>query len=1242
MNLEERKKLEMKSIDELDLVGKKVCVDTCVVIDGRITELIEKGKLKDATIVIPEAVVSELEFQANRGREIGYKGIEELRKLVEKANEYNIKVEYYGERPTREEIFLAKSGEIDAMIRKVAKETNSILLTSDWIQYNLAKAQGIEAYYLESVEEEVELVLNKYFDEETMSVHLKEGCLPYAKKGKPGAVKLVPIGDKELTKEEMEDIIDNIIKYAEQNNGFFEIQRKGATVIQLGNIRISIARPPFSEALEVTAVRPVVKASLDDYELSDKLLERLKERAEGIFVSGPPGSGKCLPRGTRVLLPDGTFKNIEELKLGDYVLSVGLNEIMENPIIKTYKRKESRLIKIKTRLGRELILTERHPILCIKDGFVGWREVKNLDVGDVIGVVKSLDIEGKDIELNIVDLIKNIGEGNKFYAILENGDEKPVSEVNDTDKIKYIYYKGNNNIKSRKIKPNIKLDENFAELLGLLWAEGSGGNLEFNNLDERLIQHYKKLMMEVFDIKENEFYFADRGRLRIRNPKTIYLVLKALGYPESKKSKTLKVPGIIFKSNKNIISAFIRGVFEGDGYIGERGIEIATASKEFANGIYYLLIRLGITPFLKEKKIGDNVYYRILIQNSKDINKFYNIIKPRFKVAGFERFLNKESNPNVGTVPVGNVLKELYELLGGYIDNAEKNEYSIERLEMHLNILIDMYKNYVAYKEKIEALKHINSTLKDWKDVIKRLDELLKTVNKQKFCKEHNIDHNAFSKYLSNKRKPTLKTIIKYLEEFNKEFDLEDTLMNWKTTYEQLNEILDKIKDAPFIKFKSEVLSPDMKRLLFKEKKLPNLISLSEYIDEICKEYYERLNKIETCLSNLMAILNKNIFWDKIVEKEEIDYNDFVYDIEVPYHNFIINETPIIVHNSTFVAALAEFYKNQGKVVKTMESPRDLQVSKEITQYAPLEGDMEKTCDILLLVRPDYTIYDEVRKTRDFEIFADMRMAGVGMVGVVHASKPIDAIQRLIGRVELGVIPQVVDTVIFIKDGKIQKVYEIDFTVKVPYGMVEEDLARPVIEVKDFETGRVEYEIYTYGEQVVVMPIKDEEGKKAPIYGYAEEKLEEILKKLLPRKAKPMVKVTGDNSIDLIVPEKYVGAIIGKGGREISKLEDMLGLKISVKEKEKEEEKDMEKIYRRYEYVNELEATKIYETDKYVVVDVGEDFAGENIKIYIDGKLLTTVTVRNDGTVRINKKTKVGKEILKAIDEGRDVYVDLQ
>ena len=38
--------------------------------------------------------------------------------------------------------------------------------------------------------------------------------------------------------------------------------------------------------------------------------------------------------------------------------------------------------------------------------------------------------------------------------------------------------------------------------------------------------------------------------------------------------------------------------------------------------------------------------------------------------------------------------------------------------------------------------------------------------------------------------------------------------------------------------------------------------------------------------------------------------------------------------------------------------------------------------------------------------------------------------------------------------------------------MVEADLSRPVVEVRDFETQELDYEIYTYGEQTIVVPIK--------------------------------------------------------------------------------------------------------------------------------------------------------------------------
>jgi len=310
---------------------------------------------------------------------------------------------------------------------------------------------------------------------------------------------------------------------------------------------------------------------------------------------------------------------------------------------------------------------------------------------------------------------------------------------------------------------------------------------------------------------------------------------------------------------------------------------------------------------------------------------------------------------------------------------------------------------------------------------------------------------------------------------------------------------------------------------------------------------------------------------------------------------------------STFAASVANYLLEKGYVVKTMESPRDLMVRDEITQYAPLEGDMSLTADLLLLVRPDYTIYDELRKTSDFQVFADMRLAGVGMIGVTHATRAIDAIQRMIGRVELGMIPQVVDTVIFIEAGKITKVYELDFTVKVPYGMFEEDLARPVIEVKDFETKKVEYEIYTYGEQVVVMPIKEDEKLR--------EQLEERISKYVDNYE---IELAGRRAI-VKVPERYIPYLVGRKGRRIKKIEEDLKISIDVVPKE-------------YKEV----VAKIDETNKYYVIHA-EGLEGKTVDVYADGEYLFTALVSSKGTIRIRKDKEAGKFLKFALAEGKEV-----
>lgn len=350
---------------------------------------------------------------------------------------------------------------------------------------------------------------------------------------------------------------------------------------------------------------------------------------------------------------------------------------------------------------------------------------------------------------------------------------------------------------------------------------------------------------------------------------------------------------------------------------------------------------------------------------------------------------------------------------------------------------------------------------------------------------------------------------------------------------------------------------------------------------------------------------------------------------------------------STFAAGVARYLNDHGQVVKTMESPRDLQVPPDITQYSPLNGKMENTADLLLLVRPDYTIYDEVRKTGDFLIFADMRLAGVGMIGVVHATRAVDAIQRLIGRVELGVIPQVVDTVIFIDKGEVAKVLVLAFIVKVPHGMTEQDLARPVITIADFETCKVEYEIYTYGEQVVVMPIGPSRESRKPAWKLAEEEIRNVISRYA--KGPVEVEVTSDDSAIVKVRDEDMRKVIGRGGNVIERIENILGLHIDVRELETETPRSTKSLKRGAErkafpgkvresvFEKDVPVSPVHpfveKTKKHLILGAPE-LAGKDVEVFIEGEYIFSATVSRHGDLKLRINSDLASEVMEAQDSG--------
>lgn len=330
---------------------------------------------------------------------------------------------------------------------------------------------------------------------------------------------------------------------------------------------------------------------------------------------------------------------------------------------------------------------------------------------------------------------------------------------------------------------------------------------------------------------------------------------------------------------------------------------------------------------------------------------------------------------------------------------------------------------------------------------------------------------------------------------------------------------------------------------------------------------------------------------------------------------------------STFASSLAEYYLERGKIVKTFESPRDLQVKKEITQYGPLEGSFDNAIDILLLVRPDYTVFDEVRRKADFDVFSDMRLAGVGMIGVLHASSSLDAIQRFIGRIELGMIPHIIDTIIFIKNGSVNKVFDITLTVRVPSGMSEPDLARPLVEIKDFETQEVEYEIYTYGEENVVVHIgslERNEIQNDAIKKLAAAQIKETIRRFDPGAE---VKIMSEKRIQVRADKDAVPRLIGKGGSTINELENILGVSIDVEAK-------IPALGKQIEF-------DIVEAGSTITFLTSDSAIGKTVDIYIGGQFVVNSQVGKKARVKIDKRSASGRKLISAFLSGQEIKIFL-
>jgi ATPase len=273
-----------------------------------------------------------------------------------------------------------------------------------------------------------------------------------------------------------------------------------------------------------------------------------------------------------------------------------------------------------------------------------------------------------------------------------------------------------------------------------------------------------------------------------------------------------------------------------------------------------------------------------------------------------------------------------------------------------------------------------------------------------------------------------------------------------------------------------------------------------------------------------------------------------------------------------------------------------------------------------------------------------MRLAGIGMIGVVHAIGAHDALQRFSDRIDFGVLPQIVNTIIFVDKGEITNLYDIGFTIKVPEGMSSEINLRPVTTVADYETGELLFEIFKYDSETIVMPVmrplpvtaaplKPPVIQKEAAEASPWKMLEKDIQREIGRYTDGYVDVhmLSDTKALVYIEDKDVPAAIGKGGKNIAGIVNKVGIGIDIRPRS-----ELEKQPPPPAPEEELQlggGVKI-RMDKKQLAIICPDQAGKIVDVFAGKEYLFTATVNDSGEIHLAKNSSIAQEMIKRYNEG--------
>ncbi len=149
------------------------------------------------------------------------------------------------------------------------------------------------------------------------------------------------------------------------------------------------------------------------------------------------------------------------------------------------------------------------------------------------------------------------------------------------------------------------VDEKFAAFLGYLSGDGHNSDIKrvigLTTGDEPQADHFAALVSELFGITPRKKWNETKWRV-LFSSQTVKDFLVSLGLKTGYAARVKTVPEVILRSPKPVVAAFLRALYDCDGYAGPAGVILSTSSPKMAEVVQLLLLNFGVLSTLRPHK----------------------------------------------------------------------------------------------------------------------------------------------------------------------------------------------------------------------------------------------------------------------------------------------------------------------------------------------------------------------------------------------------------------------------------------------------------------------------------------------------------------------------------------------------------------------------------------------------------------------------------------------------------------